>query len=41
MRERQRVEIPRDRLGAQGFLSIVDFAAAIVIDSGTRLTEAA
>jgi hypothetical protein len=41
MRERQRVEILRDRLAAQGFLSIADLMAAIVADPETRVTEVA
>jgi len=38
MRERQRVEIVRDPLAAQGFPSIADFRSPI--DPGTRATEA-
>jgi hypothetical protein len=40
MRERQRVEILRNLLAAQGFLSIAE-TAAIVVDRETRVTEAA
>ena len=40
MRERQRVEILRDRLAALGFLSISEFMAAAGA-SEARLTEAA
>jgi hypothetical protein len=40
MRERQRVEILHDRLAAQGFLSIVDLMAAIVVDAKPCVTEA-
>jgi hypothetical protein len=39
MRERQRVEIHRNLLAAQGFLSISDMAAGVA--SETRLAEAA
>ena len=41
MRERQRVEILRDRLAAQGFLSIANMAATTVAGPDTRVTEAA
>jgi hypothetical protein len=42
MRERQRVEILRNLLTAQGFLSIADLVAATgVFDLETRVTEAA
>jgi hypothetical protein len=41
MRERQRVEMLRDLLAAQGFRSIVDLAAVTDLDPGTRVTEAA
>jgi hypothetical protein len=41
MRERRRVEIPRNRLAAQGFPSIADVMAAIAVDPGTDVTEAA
>ena len=41
MRERQRVEILRNPVAAQGFLSVVDLMAAIVVDPETRVTEAA
>jgi hypothetical protein len=41
MRERQRVEILRDRFAAQGFLSIVNTAATTVAAPDTRVTEAA
>ena len=40
MRERQRVEILRDLLATQGFLSIADVMAAVV-DPETRVAEAA
>jgi hypothetical protein len=39
MREQQRVEILRNLLAAQGFLSISDMAAGVA--SETRLAEAA
>ena len=39
MRERQRVEIHRNLLAAQGFLSISDMAAGVA--SETRVTEVA
>ena len=39
MRERQRVEIVRNLLAAQGFLSISDMAAGVA--SETRVTEVA
>ncbi len=41
MRERQRVEILRDRLSAYGFLSIANPLVAIVVDAETRVAEAA
>jgi hypothetical protein len=41
MRERQRVEILRDRFAAQGFLSIANMAATTVAATDTRVTEAA
>ena len=41
MRERQRVEILRNLLVAQGFLSIADLIETIVVDPETRVTEAA
>jgi DeoR/GlpR family transcriptional regulator of sugar metabolism len=41
MRERQRVEILRDLLAAQGFLSSADLMAATGVDPETRVTEAA
>ena len=41
MRERQRVEILRDRLTAQNFLSIANVMAATGGDSEPRVTEAA
>jgi hypothetical protein len=40
MRERQRVEILRDRFAAQGFLSIANMATAVA-GPDTRLAEAA
>jgi hypothetical protein len=40
MRERQRVEILRDRFAAQGFLSIANMAATVA-GPDTRLAEAA
>jgi hypothetical protein len=40
MRERQRVEILRDRFAAQGFFSIVNMAATVA-GLDTRVTEAA
>ena len=40
MRERQRVEMLRNRLAAQGFLSIAGVTAAIVVDPGMRVAEA-
>jgi hypothetical protein len=41
MRERHRVDILRNPLAAQGFLSIVDLAAVIVLDPETRAVEPA
>jgi hypothetical protein len=40
MRGRQRVQILRNRLAGQGFLSIVD-VMTLVVDPETRVTEAA
>jgi hypothetical protein len=36
MRERQRVEILRDLLAAQGFLSLVDLMAATALPAATE-----
>ena len=41
MRERQRVEVLRDLIAAQGFLLIDDSMATIAVDPKTRLPEAA
>jgi hypothetical protein len=41
MRERQRVEIFRNLFAPQGFLSIADLMATIVVDPATRVSEAA
>jgi hypothetical protein len=38
MRERQRVEILRDLLAAQAFLSLVDLMAAAVLSAATEAT---
>ena len=41
MRERQRVEILRNLLAAQGFLPIADLTAATGVSAETCVTEAA
>jgi hypothetical protein len=41
MRERQRVEVLRDLIATQGFLSIGDCMATIIVDPTARLMEPA